>query len=94
MAKIDKTREEIGWMKLLFTLSFGAFIPLIIWVLQDPSEYISFIQKTLNVLPYTSSPESVVWSVVVTSIPIVLMGGSLVMLMLGIRRKIDELEGL
>ena len=94
MAKIDKAKEEIGWLKLLFTLSFGSFIPLIVWVLRDPSEYISFIDRMLDALPYLSLPESVVWSVVVTIAPVVLMTGHLIILIHGIRRKINELEKL
>ena len=94
MAKIDKAKEEIGWLKLLFTLSFGTFIPLIVWVLRDPSEYVSFIDRMLDALPYLSLPESVAWSLVVIIAPVVLMTGYLFILMHGIRRKINELEKL
>ena len=94
MAKIDKAKEDIGWLKLLFTLSFGTFIPLIVWVLRDPSEYVSFIDRMLDALPYLSLPESVAWSLVVIIAPVVLMTGYLFILMHGIRRKINELEKL
>ena len=94
MAKIDKAKEEIGWLKLLFTLFFGTFIPLIVWVLRDPSEYVSFIKKILDALPYLSLPDSVIWSAVVASVPIVLMVGYLFVLIHGIRWRINELERL
>ena len=38
MARIDKTKEEIGWLKVVFTLLVAIDVSLIAWVAQNASD--------------------------------------------------------
>ena len=35
MARIDKLKEEIGWLKVIFAISIAADISLIAWLIQN-----------------------------------------------------------
>jgi len=35
MAKLDKTKEEIGWLKIIFGVLFATDISLIAWLFQN-----------------------------------------------------------
>ena len=35
MARIDKLKEEIGWLKVIFTILIATNIPLIAWAVQN-----------------------------------------------------------
>lgn len=35
MARIDKLKEEIGWLKVIFTISIATDISLIAWLIQS-----------------------------------------------------------
>ena len=35
MARIDKIKEEIGWLKIIFTVSLATDISLIAWLVQN-----------------------------------------------------------
>ena len=38
MAKLDKLKEEIGWMKIIFGILIAADISLVAWVAQNYNE--------------------------------------------------------
>ena len=38
MAKLDKLKEEIGWMKIIFGILIAADISLLAWVAQNYNE--------------------------------------------------------
>ena len=35
MARIDKIKEEIGWLKIIFTISLATDLSLIAWLVQN-----------------------------------------------------------
>ena len=35
MARIDKLKEEIGWLKIIFAISIATDITLIAWLIQN-----------------------------------------------------------
>ena len=46
MARIDKLNEEIGWLKVIFTISIATDISLIAWLIQSYGR----IQLSLSIL--------------------------------------------
>ena len=38
MAKLDKLKEEIGWMKIIFAILTAADISLVAWLVQNYNE--------------------------------------------------------
>ncbi len=38
MARIDKLKEEIGWLKVIFAISIATDISLIAWLIQNHSK--------------------------------------------------------
>ena len=89
MAKIDKTKEEISWMKLLFTIFFATYISLAAFVLKSRSEYISVLGKITG--ESLLSESSVFYAVMVAITPLLFIAGLLLMLTRRISRKINEL---
>ncbi len=43
MAKIDKTKEEIGWLKIIFGALIATDISLIAWLFQNYGEASKFL---------------------------------------------------
>ena len=35
MARIDKLKEEIGWLKIIFAISIATYITLIAWLIEN-----------------------------------------------------------
>ena len=46
MAKIDKIKEEIGWLKIIFAISLATDISLIAWLLQNYGKVNMFLFLT------------------------------------------------
>ncbi len=44
MAKLDKLKEEIGWMKIIFGILIAADISLLAWVAQNYNETDTFLR--------------------------------------------------
>ena len=43
MAKLDKLKEEIGWMKIIFAILIAADISLVAWLAQNYNETDTFL---------------------------------------------------
>ena len=43
MARIDKIKEEIGWLKVLFAISIATDISLIAWLVENFGKIKSFL---------------------------------------------------
>ena len=56
MAYIDKCKEEIGWLKIVFAISTATDISLIAWVIQNygRAKLVLLIIGTLGVLLLTA----------------------------------------
>ena len=39
MARIDKIKEEIGWLKVIFAISIATNISLIAWLIQSYGKF-------------------------------------------------------
>ena len=50
MARIDKIKEEIGWLKVIFAISIATNISLIAWLIQTRprDETRGYVEKTLD----------------------------------------------
>ena len=44
MAKLDKLKEEIGWMKIIFAILIAADISLVAWLVQNYNETDTFLR--------------------------------------------------
>lgn len=49
MALLDKTKEEIGWMKVVFGLSVAVEVSLIAWLVQNYAEISAYL-AFMNIL--------------------------------------------
>ena len=89
MAMIDKTREEISWMKLLFAIFSAAYISLAAFVLKSPGEYMSVLANMTGESFLSDVPKF--WVVIVALTPLLFIAVLLLTLAHSITRRIREL---
>ena len=56
MARIDKLKEEIGWLKIMFAILIATDISLVAWVVQNYGKTgpLLLTVGTIGVIPFTS----------------------------------------
>ena len=90
MAKIDRTKEEIGRLKLLFGVLTVSYISFMVWIFQKPWAYESLMKKIMKDFPGSEGIGLAVWAI----IPILIISLMIISIDREIVRKIKELEDL
>ena len=60
MAKLDKLKEEIGWMKIIFAILIAADISLVAWLAQNYNKTTTFL-LAICIIGIFVTTGSIVW---------------------------------